>query len=78
MFYYNNKDTKKLKDFQKLSNKRIYFILQTNSTKYKPFKFISIHLSLTNHPSLTRQYIALFQKWECSKNGLRTRSFQEY
>ena len=33
-FYYNNKDTKKVKDFQKLSNKKIYFILQSNSTKY--------------------------------------------
>ena len=25
--YYNNKGTKKVKDFQKLSNKEIYFIL---------------------------------------------------
>ena len=40
-FYYNNKCTKKLKDFQKLSNKEIYFILQSNTTKYnKSFKFI--------------------------------------
>ena len=34
-FYYNNKGTKKVKDFQKLSNKEIYFILRTNSTKQK-------------------------------------------
>ena len=32
-FYYNNKGTKKVKDFQKLSNKEIYFILRSNSTK---------------------------------------------
>ena len=38
---YNNKVTRKVKSFQKLSNKEIYFILQYNSTKYnKPFKFI--------------------------------------
>ena len=42
IFYYNNKVTRKVKDFQKLSNKEIYFILQSNSTKYnKPFEFIS-------------------------------------
>ena len=41
-FYYNNKGTRKLKGFQKLSNKKIHFIPQSNSTKYnKPFKFIS-------------------------------------
>ena len=40
-FYYYNKSTRKVKDFQKLSNKEIYFILQSNSTKYKKlFKFI--------------------------------------
>ena len=32
-FYYNNKGTKKVKDFQKLSNKEIYFILRSNNTK---------------------------------------------
>ena len=32
-FYYNNKGTKKVKEFQKLSNKEIYFILRSNSTK---------------------------------------------
>ena len=32
-FYYNNKGTKKVKDFQKLSNKEIYFILRSNGTK---------------------------------------------
>ena len=31
---YNNKGTRKIKDFQKLSNKEIYFTLQYNSTKY--------------------------------------------
>ena len=30
---YPYKDTRKIKDFQKLSNKEIYFILQSNSTK---------------------------------------------
>ena len=42
MFYYNNKVTRKVKDFQKLSNKEIYFSLKSYSTKYnKPFKLIS-------------------------------------
>ena len=41
-FYYNNKCTRKVKNFQRLFNKEIYFNLQSNSTKYnKPFKFIS-------------------------------------
>ena len=40
-FYYNNKSSKKVKDFQKLSNKTIYLTRQSISTKYnKPFKFI--------------------------------------
>ena len=41
-FYYNNNGTRKLKDFQKLSNKEIYLTLHSSSTKHnKPFKFIS-------------------------------------
>ena len=45
--YYNNKGTNKVKYIQKLSNKEIYFIFQSNSTKYnKPFKFISFSFSL--------------------------------
>ena len=31
--YYNNKGTRKVKDFQKLFDKKICFILQSNSTK---------------------------------------------
>ena len=34
-FYYNNKSSKKVKDFQKLSNKTIYLTRQSISTKYK-------------------------------------------
>ena len=30
--YYKNKDTRKVKDFEKLPNKEIYFTLQSNST----------------------------------------------
>ena len=49
IFYYNNKVTRKVKDFQKLSNKEIYFNLSSNSTKYnKPFKFISFKLQSTS------------------------------
>ena len=33
IFCYNNKVTKKIKDFQKLFNKEIYFTLQSNTTK---------------------------------------------
>ena len=41
-FYYNNTATRNKKDFQTLSNKKIYFTLQSNSTKYnKLFKFTS-------------------------------------
>ena len=41
-FCHNNKSTRNVKNFQNLSNKEIYFILQSNSSKYnKPFKFIS-------------------------------------
>ena len=44
-FYYNSNSTKKVKDFQKLLNKEIYFILQSNSSKYnKPLKFISFFI----------------------------------
>ena len=40
--YYNSKVTRTVKDFQKLSNKELYFKLQSTSTKYnKLFKFIS-------------------------------------
>ena len=35
MFCYNTKVARKVKDFQKLSNKEIYFTHQSNSTKYK-------------------------------------------
>ena len=42
IFYHNNKDTRKVKDFKNLSNKEIYFTLQSNSAKCnKPFPFIS-------------------------------------
>ena len=42
IFYYKNKVTRKVKDFQKLSNKEIYLNLRSNSGKYnKSFKFIS-------------------------------------
>ena len=41
-FRHDSKGTRKIKDLKKLSNKDIYFTLQSNNTKYiKPFKFIS-------------------------------------
>ena len=53
-FYYNDKGTTKVKEFQKLSNKEIYFTLQCNSTKYnKPFKFISWSNFLEGHHILS-------------------------
>ena len=52
-FCYNNKVTRKVKDFHKLSNKEIYFTLQSNSTKYKPFKFISWPDFLEEHHILS-------------------------
>ena len=42
VFYFNNRGTRKIKNFQKLSNKDIYFTLQNNNEDYnRPFKFIS-------------------------------------
>ena len=42
IFYYNNKVTRKVKNFQTLSNTEIHLSLQSNSAKYnKPFKSIS-------------------------------------
>ena len=42
IFCYNNKVTRKVKNFQIFSNKAIYFTLQSNSAKYNnPFKLIS-------------------------------------
>ena len=53
---YNNKGTTKVKDFQKLSYKEIYFTFQSNSTKYnKPFKFISWSNFLEGHHILSRE-----------------------
>ena len=41
IFSYNKQVTRKIKYFQKRSNKEIYFTLQSNNTKYiKPFMFI--------------------------------------
>ena len=41
-FNYNNLGTRKIKVFQKLYYKEIYFTLQSNNTKYiEPFNFIS-------------------------------------
>ena len=41
IFCYNNKVTRKVQEFKKISNKEIYLSLQSNSAKYnKPFKFI--------------------------------------
>ena len=46
--------TIKVKNFQKLSNKEIYFNLQSNSTKYnKPFKFILWSNFLEKHHVLS-------------------------
>ena len=54
IFYYNSKVTRKVKDFQKLSIKEIYFKLQSNSTKYnKSFKFISWPNFLEEHHILS-------------------------
>ena len=50
IFWYNNKVTRKVKEFKKLSNKEIYFSLQSNSAKYnKSFKFISWPNFLEGH-----------------------------
>ena len=54
IFCYNNKVNRKVKDFQKLFNKEIYFTLQSNGAKYnKPFKFISWPNFLEGHHILS-------------------------
>ena len=54
IFCSNNKVGRKVKDFQKLSNKEIYLSLQSNSAKYnKPFKFISWANFLEGHHILS-------------------------
>ena len=56
-FYYKNKGTNKVKDFQKLFDKEIYFIFQYRSTKYnKPFKFISWPNLLERHHIFSLSY----------------------
>ena len=57
-FDYNNKGTREVKDFQKLSDQEMHFILQSNSTKYnKLFKFIS------RRNSFERHHILVFKIW---------------
>ena len=54
IFCYNNNVTRKVKYFQKLSNKEIYLSLQSNIAKYnKPFKFISWPSFLELHQILS-------------------------
>ena len=49
-FYWSNKDTRKVKDFQKLSNKEIYCTPHFNSTKCnKLLEFISWPNFLEGH-----------------------------
>ena len=51
---YNNRGTGEVNDFQILSNKEIYFILQSNRTKYnKPSKVISWPNFLEGHHVLS-------------------------
>ena len=54
IFCYNNKVSRKVKDFQELSNKEMYLSLQSNSAKYnKLFKFISWPNFLEGHHILS-------------------------
>ena len=64
-FYYNNNGTRKLKDFQKLSNKEIYLTLQSSSTKHnKPFKFISWPNFFEGHRILSPEILGkTFTDW---------------
>ena len=64
-FFYKNKGTRKVKQFQKLSNKLIYFFLQSNGTKYKkPFKFLSKSNFLEGHHILIPAiWVTTFTDW---------------
>ena len=54
IFYYNKKVIRKVKGFQKHSNKEIYLSLQSNSAKYnKLFKLISWANLLERHHILS-------------------------
>ena len=63
--YYNSKGTRKVKDFQKPSNKEIYFTLQSNSTKYnKTFRLISCSNFLEGHHILSPEILGkTFTDW---------------
>ena len=53
-FYFKKKATRKVKDFQKLSNEEFYFTIQSNNHKYnRPFKFISCPNFLEGHHILS-------------------------
>ena len=55
LYSYKSTSTRKVEDFQKLSDKEIYFTLQSNSTKWykKPFKFISCPNFIEGHHILS-------------------------
>ena len=62
---YNSKVTRKVKDFQKLSNKEVYLTLQSNNATYKKlFKFISWPNFLEGHHVLSPDIWAkTFSDW---------------
>ena len=68
--FYKNKGARKVKQFQKFSNKQIYFFLQSNGTKYKrSFKFLSKSNFLEGHHILIPEiWVTTFTDWfrKCS------------
>ena len=75
----NNKVTSKVKDFQKLSKKEIYFTLLSNSAKYnKLFKFISWPNILEEHHILSpdiwdKTFADWLLKFPSTQNGQHTK-----
>ena len=69
-FCFNYKGFKKIKNFQKLSNKEIYFTLQNNNENlHRPFKFISWTNHIDRHPVFKpKDWDKMFTNWfkKCS------------
>ena len=76
IFCFNNKGTTKIKDLQNLSNREIYFTLQSNNTKYiKPFKLISWPNFIEGYQNLSPSiWCKIFTDWfvKCSDGCIFT------
>ena len=79
VFCFNYKCIKKIKNFQKLSNKEIYFTLQNNNNFNGPFKFISWTNHVEENPIFTpKTWGKIFTNWfkKCSDGYIFSISYK--